>query len=212
MQRKLLFSISFIFPILCFSQETTKKQVHFYHTGVVQQEYFVLKRNQHFRHGPYKAFHANGRIRETGAYKNNIKDGEWKIYSEDGRLKQITVYQDGKKISDKKVGVWLEYFERGQVVKGFDYDQNQPVPTQIFVRPVYPPLSRELGIEGTVEVYLKLDENCDIEIIRIQHSVAKDCDEESIKAVKRWVELSKKYLPEECKGLEKVIPMTFRLE
>jgi hypothetical protein len=38
------------------------------------------------RQGPWRVWHANGRLKAEGSYQNDLRDGLWTTYDEDGRL------------------------------------------------------------------------------------------------------------------------------
>ncbi|HEX6224233.1 MAG TPA: toxin-antitoxin system YwqK family antitoxin [Chryseolinea sp.] len=44
--------------------------------------------------GTYKAYHANGKIAETGSVKNRLKVGSWKAFYDDGNKKEVGHYVD----------------------------------------------------------------------------------------------------------------------
>lgn len=47
------------------------------------------KINPSIKHGDFKAFYMNGRLREEGQYSNDTKTGDWKEYYKNGRPKTI---------------------------------------------------------------------------------------------------------------------------
>jgi hypothetical protein len=42
-------------------------------------------------------YHANGAVRETGAFLNNVPDGKWETFAEDGTKTAEINYKDGKR-------------------------------------------------------------------------------------------------------------------
>ena len=48
------------------------------------------------RHGLFKSFHENGKIRQTGYFKNDFHDGKWITYEIDGKVKSEDVYDADK--------------------------------------------------------------------------------------------------------------------
>ncbi len=124
MKKIAILLLSVILPIILFSQNTKLKQVKYYKSNVIKEEYYVLKKNSYIKHGVFRSYYDNGIIKESGEFSMNKRNGEWKEYGTDGKVKRIIRYNNGQKTDDRKVGVWLEYFENGQVIKGFDYDES----------------------------------------------------------------------------------------
>ncbi len=133
MKRVSILLILPIIPLILLGQKTKLKTVKYYKSNTVKEEYRVLKKNKHIRHGTYTYYHENGVIKKTGNYNMNKRNGDWKEFDENGRLKRIVEYQNGRKTEDKKVGIWLKYHEKGKVITGFDYDKNKKIETIIYI-------------------------------------------------------------------------------
>ena len=84
------------FPIILFSQKTKLKETYFYHSTQLSKAYFVLKKNKNIRHGTYKSYFENGKIKETGIYEFNLKVGEWIEFNNYGKPKKYKTYKKGK--------------------------------------------------------------------------------------------------------------------
>jgi TonB family protein len=148
----------------------------------------------------------------VGQFDNNNRIGEWKEYDIHGDLKRIQVFENGRKVSDKKVGIWRQYLEGGEVITGFDYDNNMEIDTEIRVNAYYPGIEIENGIEGLVEISVDLDNDCEVMELKVIKSLSERCDEQALKAVRRMCELQKKYDKENCHKIEKIIPIKFSLD
>jgi antitoxin component YwqK of YwqJK toxin-antitoxin module len=46
------------------------------------------------KHGPYFFYYENGKLKISGSYKDDKKQGEWKNYDANGNLKKIDTYLD----------------------------------------------------------------------------------------------------------------------
>ncbi|MFN7119112.1 MAG: energy transducer TonB [Saprospiraceae bacterium] len=204
--------LSVVLPIILFGQKTKLKQVKYYKSDVIKEEYYVLKKNSYIKHGVFRSYYDNGIIKESGEFSMNKRNGEWKEYGTDGKVKRIIRYNNGQKTDDRKVGVWLEYFENGQVIKGFDYDKNEKIETKINVSVYYPAIARENQIEGIVNIKIKLSSTCETEELSILEGIGFGCDEEAIRSVKRFIDLIKKYTPEKCEEINTIMPIHFKLK
>jgi antitoxin component YwqK of YwqJK toxin-antitoxin module len=49
------------------------------------------------KEGPAAEYHENGKVKTSGMYKNDAKDGEWKKFTEAGKPAGTEVYVDGEK-------------------------------------------------------------------------------------------------------------------
>ena len=65
-------------------------------------------------------YHDNGKIAQTGYYKNNKLHGQWKSYDQNGNRIAIAQYLEGK-----KNGKW--FFWNGEILSEVDYDQNKMI-------------------------------------------------------------------------------------
>lgn len=207
MKFKLLIILA-CFPIILYSQKVKLKQIQFINSEVIKEEYYVLKKNKKLKHGDYKSYFKNGQLKENGIFLNNVKDGEWKIYNS-GRELKIRMYKKGRKISEKKVGLWKKAeYENGQVIIKCDYDNNKSLDTLIRVNIKYPIIARENGVEGTVKFKVKINENCEFEELTTIKAIGAGCEEEVIKSLKKVLQLIKKYNPKQCTEIGKVLNLT----
>lgn len=81
-----------------------------------KEEYEVLKSNKKIKHGTYQRW-VNGKLVETGFYKDNQKDSTWsKFSSYSGAIRERGNY--GK---SERVGVWEFYNSKNQLEQSYDF-------------------------------------------------------------------------------------------
>lgn len=68
------------------------------------------------RHGPYRAWHANGRIKVDGAYADGLKVGRWTFWHANGRRQE-----EGEFRADREEGVWARWYESGHPLDAGGY-------------------------------------------------------------------------------------------
>ncbi|GHG82877.1 hypothetical protein GCM10012319_37330 [Comamonas sp. KCTC 72670] len=97
-------------------------------------------------HGPYVAYHSNGKLAVQGQFDNGLKVGLWTFFDESGVLESTSEFKDGgwhgQRIkyfpsgkpqrveeykSGRKHGVVQEFAEDGQVLSQVRYDNNRKV-------------------------------------------------------------------------------------
>lgn len=188
-----------------FSQTTKLTQIYFGKTKSIKAEYYVLKKSKEIKHGEYKSYYLSGKQKEEGLYSNNQKEGEWLVYDSTGRLEEVQFYKSGQ-----KTGIWKKYIERGQVIKKFDYENNKALDPLIYVPCAYPPIARENGIEGVVELDFIFDDNCILQDIKIFKSPGDDFDKSAIDCAKKTIQLIAKYFPNKCIKESELLPYTIR--
>ena len=66
------------------------------------------------KHGPWVAYHSNGRLGAKGNWKNGKGDGLWVSYHKNGRLMSKGTYKDGE-----MDGPWVGYDKNGTVLVGY---------------------------------------------------------------------------------------------
>ncbi|MFK7808891.1 MAG: TonB family protein, partial [Saprospiraceae bacterium] len=199
MQSYILLTLLFIFPFLLSAQKLKSVKKTFSYSDVVEMEYTVLKKKKYVKHGEFKRYFDNGRIKEAGLYEYGKKHLSWKEYNILGEVRRLRNYQKGKLISDEKFGVWKEVGKSGKMYY-FDYDKEEKIFPQLqkYIYVDYPPKAREAGITGIVKVEVKIDEQCENTEIKIVKPLRADFDKEALKGVKRFVEKLKAF--ENCKG------------
>lgn len=82
MKKSFLLTILFIF--VCSSMSLAKTVVRHYPDGNIQAIVHFDKKGK--RNGPYKTYWENGKLQETGTYKDGVIVGTPKQYSIDGEL------------------------------------------------------------------------------------------------------------------------------
>ncbi|AOZ98875.1 MULTISPECIES: toxin-antitoxin system YwqK family antitoxin [Flavobacterium] len=63
-------------------------------------------------------FHENGKVQQTGFFKNGKLEGKWTSYDQDGNKLAIAEYNNGE-----KVGKW--FFWKDSTLSEVDYSNNQ---------------------------------------------------------------------------------------
>lgn len=209
-----------IYPILIFGQKTEEVVVIFYDSFQSKEEYSVLKSNEKLKHGNYIRYYKYpGKyaekkfIKEKGNYWNGKKNGEWLYYSypkkdNQGELIKTEIYENGI-----ESGIWEthHYEDNAHIIEKFDYNLNTQIEPKIMVELKYPPLARELGIQGEVIIKLTQKHDCTFENITIIKSLNPKCDAEVIRRFRRISELQKKYGIEKCTEKEIIKTIEFKL-
>lgn len=98
------------------------------------------------KHGPYEAYHDNGKIKFQYSYQNDLKEGKWYHYRENGNIYEECEYKNGKKegtqityrkngekmfvttyVNDEKHGESLHYNPKGKLVARTQYKAGKQV-------------------------------------------------------------------------------------
>ncbi|MDB5228468.1 MAG: hypothetical protein JWN78_2661 [Bacteroidota bacterium] len=110
----------FIFFVLInFTSCSNKKKIEIKNnSGVVIERYFISKDDQ-AKTGAYSKFYDNGKILETGIYKDGKLNGERKLYYESGKVMQSETYAD-----DKFDGPYKSYYDDGSIQQEGTYKDN----------------------------------------------------------------------------------------
>ena len=155
-------------------------------------------------------------FKETGFYNHNLKSGEWiryerPILSRNSRSFNAKVSR-GSYSQDVKVGIWETYFERGCVVKRYDFDRDSALTTTVYTQCRYPASARKNGIEGIVSVRA-IYQDCEPIQYEIVTDIGYGCPNELIESLKRKRELEKKYGVgnKRCEVSDEILTATFRL-
>ena len=72
------------------------------------------------KHGEYKMYFSDGKIKEIGNWKFDKPDGDWKAYHSNGVMRAIGQYKEGN-----QTGLWKFYFENGVIAAEGNYINNQ---------------------------------------------------------------------------------------
>jgi TonB family protein len=89
-----------------------------------REEYEVLKSDKKIKHGTYQRF-VNGKVVETGFYKNNQKDSTWtKFFSHTGAVRE-----QGNYSKDQRVGLWQFYNYKNQLEQSYDFTERKLILT-----------------------------------------------------------------------------------
>ena len=82
----------------------------------------VLRDGEWVRDGAWRAWRADGKPWEEGAYRAGEEDGPWRWWYENGNPQALGGFADGK-----HVGGWTYYHENGFVLAEGVYDDDRPV-------------------------------------------------------------------------------------
>lgn len=158
---------------------------------------------------------------ESVCYKNKIPHGIWKTY--DKKLKDYwtTNYDFDVKYSKKIVEnkIYYDFFKQ-EIESGINSNSQFEAPTlksgrhllsQINRSTRYPAFSRENGIQGTVKVLVKIDENGSLEVLHILKGVEPHLDAETIRVIRKCQD----WIPAELDGKKvevySIVNMKFKL-
>jgi len=72
------------------------------------------------KHGPYRKWHASGKLFVEGAYRDGAPDGRWQYFGEDGKKLGECTLTD-------RTGTWSSWLPGGQSWETGDYYQGQKV-------------------------------------------------------------------------------------
>lgn len=75
----------------------------------LREVYYVKDTNSYVLDGEYIAYHANGKVKTRGSYRDNLSTGLWEYFFENGAIKMR-----GNLEPDGVTGQWEYYFENGQ--------------------------------------------------------------------------------------------------
>jgi len=74
--------------------------------------------------GPVNYYYASGKLMETGAFTNGLKDQKWTRYNENRALAAVAFYNLGK-----KTGTWLVYDDKGNKRLEMNYNNGEKTGT-----------------------------------------------------------------------------------
>lgn len=190
----------------------------------VIERYSILRSDKTTRHGPYNSyFHlteAQRRavrkgqdslvryVRQRGAYVMGKKHGEWAEFSSPGVLHIKGCYEQGR-----RTGIWLSAKEGGEVLERYDYSTGQKLTPEIRIKVRYPPIARDLGIQGTVIIGYEAQADCSMVKVEILQSVGASCDQEAIRILQTFHHYLKKYgSTSDCEPKSNIFKVGFKLE
>ena len=100
-------------------------------------------------HGPYVAYHPNGKLAAQGQFENGLKVGLWTFFDESGVLESTSEFKDGgwhgqrikyfpngkpERVEEykdgRKNGLVKEFAEDGRVLSQVQYEHNRVVSSQ----------------------------------------------------------------------------------
>ena len=87
-----------------------------------REEYHVLKADKKIKHGTYQRMF-NGKLVETGFYKNNQKDSTWsKFHSYSGAIRE-----QGNYTNNERTGIWQFYNFKNELEYSYDFTNRKVV-------------------------------------------------------------------------------------
>jgi antitoxin component YwqK of YwqJK toxin-antitoxin module len=140
---------AFVFFMVCIVRihaqtHTTVETFYDLKKEIRKERYMVLKKNTNVLDSLYTSFFQNGRVKNTGYFKNNKANGFWKYYYESGALKMEGPYKDnehngywkyfyengsvnmeGSIFKEIKEGEWKYYYENGNLKNSGSYKKNK---------------------------------------------------------------------------------------
>ena len=209
--RKLTFVVILLMglPTFLLGQPTKNIRIYYQNSTILKESYSVLVANESEKNGEYTYYFINQKIRLKGQYYFGKKDGKWEHYNDLGETRTVEYYNKGD-----KTGIWLDFMERGGVVKRYDWDKQESLPPYLphIVIP-YPIRGREEEIEGEVQIKFLLDENCAIKKAIPIKTLGKDFEQAVIEGYQTILKLSKKWEVEieGCDVGERIFSITFAL-
>ncbi|TAE74695.1 MAG: TonB family protein [Bacteroidetes bacterium] len=144
------------------------------------------------KHGLFTSFYEKDKIKTTGFYENNKKNGQWKDYYAGQRISALIDYNNDEKISESNVDE-NEVFTPNEVDKPADFVGG----TKLFFKflgnnTIYPKKARREGAGGTAYVEFIVDIDGSLIEVKIKKSSGnQSLDEEAIRVYK----LSPKWQP-----------------
>lgn len=99
-------------------QDTTLKKNRL--TESVKEKYSVLKNDNNYRQGSYRAYFLNKTVIASGTYQANEKSGIWHFYDIWGRLVEVFDYSNNRLLDEEKI----DYVSRQHISYSFDRDLN----------------------------------------------------------------------------------------
>ena len=97
---------------------SVKSSVIYNDRGIKVSEGIVTEDGR--RHGPWKNFYENGKVKEEGEYDYNRRTGEWTFYNREGRIIQTGTYRNGR-----PEGLWKWYYPEGSILREEGYFQGK---------------------------------------------------------------------------------------
>ena len=71
-------------------------------------------------HGPYRAFHPNGRLKQQGTYEKGKKTGKWIAWHENGKTSRVGAFED-----DLETGEWTFFYESGEKMAEGEFEKGK---------------------------------------------------------------------------------------
>ena len=175
--------------------------------------------------GWVKEFFEDGLLKEEGRVEMGVRDGITKFYYDNGGIKEVRSYESGRLVKivkvnyDKDYIAPLEAYEEGRkrrdnraAEKIFQCDADIcPQPAggieEIYNKLVYPEHAKLYGLEGSLILFVTVDEKGIAQKIEFFEPLGLGCEEAAIEAVK-----DTRFIPGERNGEQVEAVVTFRLD
>jgi TonB family protein len=183
--------------------------------------------------GLYQEYHSNGKLKTEGFYLLGNRNGTFKEFDSTGYLMITTQYKNGK-IEGEVLGYYSngkirrkEFYNKGSFDKGVCYTmngkdttyyphetfpslENNPEALYSFLGKniQYPPLCRELGIEGKVILKFMVNEEGKIENLTVYYSKHLLFTQEANRVIK----LMPAFIPGTYEGKKVAMPFTLPIK
>lgn len=161
---------------------------------VVERKYYLndqLKSEIHFsnysrrtRNGSFKAYHSNGKLKESGYYSQNKLIDSLKTFWDNGTKKREDLYVDGKFQSGKMFnsdGTEVPHYDY-EIMPEFEGGLNELI-RYLSMNIKYPKVARKKGISGKVYIQFMVDKAGSIKNVKVLKGVSEELDAEAIRVV-----------------------------
>lgn len=154
-----------------------------------------------------ETYFINDKLEKNGLYISYFKNRNY-ISTDSNNIQET-----GRYLNNKKIGVWVKNTrDRADIVQEqFDFDNNIKMPVKVYVLLKYPPLEQEKEIQGVVTLSYVQNKDCSFSNIEVIKSLSPSCDMESMRALKRTLELQQKY-DNQCAEGTLTKDFTFKLD
>lgn len=161
---------------------------------VVERNYYLsnqIKSEIHFsnysrrtRNGIYRAYHPNGKLKESAYYSQNRLIDSLKTFWDNGTKKREDFYIDGKFQSGKMFnsdGTEVPHYDY-EIMPEFEGGLNELI-RYLSMNIKYPKVARKKGISGKVYIQFMVDKAGSIKNVKVLKGVSEELDAEAIRVV-----------------------------
>lgn len=191
--KKIKESISYVNEIL------DGTSYYFYENGNLKSErYYSLGQLT----GIQRDYYENGLVKEEVYFINGVRDGTSKIYYENGALKAVREYKNGILIKNQELDFDSTFIapieaylgnRQNEIKKNIDLFiceiESCPKPVggleEIQSKIIYPKYAEMYGLEGKVNVMVKISESGEVKNVKIIRGIGLGCDEEAERVIRQ---------------------------